>query len=262
MVLNINLRINMTEQYSVLCYEGDPLYGGLINAYANFVSREQTKVETFDDYDKTRAEHIAQEYDEFFNQHGSGITVFMPEYYSMYPGIKAEGENLELRSAMIDEMSDLLWYGFDVANNHGLGIGELIVRTLKDRTGRDVQAPRTFNDVQLRVMSSASQIDVNETLGVTSLVRDPSRVFSRFEQRLIRSLRNDKDGTSVPGVSGEKKIADLDVALGEFLVALTYIVVDNFGVDLETLANYNVYKLRHRAAKGKIPGKVLFDLFS
>jgi hypothetical protein len=111
-------------------------------------------------------------------------------------------------------------------------------------------------------MSSASHIVVNELLGVTSLVKDPSRVLTRFEQRLIRSLRNDENGTSVPGVSGEEQIADLDVALGEFLVAITYVAVDIFGIDLETLANYSVYKLRHRAVKGKMPGKVLFDLFS
>jgi hypothetical protein len=251
----------MTEHYSTSDYEVNPLYGGLISDYANFVSKEQTKVETFENYDKTRAEHIAQEYDEFFWQHGSGIAVFMPEYYSMYPGIKAEGEDLELRSAMIDEMSDLLWYGFDVANNHEFKACDLVVRALEDRTGRDVQAPVTFNDIQFSVMSSASHIVVNELLGVTSLVKDPSRVLTRFEQRLIRSLRNDENGTSVPGVSGEEHIADLDVALGEFLVALTYVAVDIFGVDLETLANYSVYKLRHRAIKGKMPGKVLFDLF-
>lgn len=237
--------------------------------YRDFVVHERRNDEDPADWDAAHAQLIGQEELEFLGQHGPGMLLLLPREFD---GNKAAEKYPDLRENMTDELSDLLWFDFDIAERHGRAPGDLCAEALSRHIGTEIPVPTNFQELEQTVLANASRIrimnkyallepDVPEELKYTSLPDNPLLVFTRVHARLKRTLEKDlRLPPGIPSASEIEPMRELTVALGDHINTLAYIARDRLGRSLEEVAGYNMFKLRHRKQFGKSSGH-LFHLF-
>lgn len=228
-----------------------------LDSYQNFVQVERKPNETFEDaWDAKRADDVLAEGYEFLYQHGPGMELLVAgpdwphEYEQRFP---------ELRNNMIDELGDMLWFDFDIINHHAFDPSDVTSRALQSHTNSNQQFTN-FADLQKAVTENAQKIQLPESYSLfasrdnekgTSLADHPGYVLSRMQVRLVTALRQQ-------GVNPSQESNDeLALALGDHINALAYISASKLGMDVNDVARYNVYKLRHRKKFGKATGHLL-----
>lgn len=234
-------------------------------AYSEFVESERHNNEPYtDDLNAQRAALLQGEQMEFLFQHGPGGVLLLP---GAFEGHRITDAYPELSNDMADEASDMLWFDFDVAAQNGLDIGGICLRALKTHTHTRVREIADFVSLQQAVLDNAEKIKVINKLGLanpqmpeevkyTPITRNPYYVFDRIHNRLIRALTQPEPNYETPTATDLEPEIELPKALGDHINALAYVCKIKLGRDIDEVARYNVYKLRHRKKFGKQPGNL------
>jgi len=259
------------DAFMFLCYSlimSDILFSDSISleAYKEFVITERRNDEPLvSDWDTQRADLIITESLEFMCQHGSGNLLLLPHQLG---GEKLVEKLVELKNAMAGELGDMLWFDFDIAANHGLDPGQLCVDALKTHVDTTPDECRTFGDVQSLVMEHADTIKVMNKRGLlnpelpkqdkyVTLDDDPFYIFMRMQLRLIRTLKQESTTLGPLSAAELEPLQELNIAVGDHILVLAYLSKARLGWNIEDIARYNVYKLRHRKIFGKSSGSLI-----
>jgi hypothetical protein len=208
---------------------------------------------------QTYAEFISGEALEALGQHGPSALLMLPEEYA--PNSWAEvGPNLKQET--MDELSDMLWFGFSAAQLAGLSGGEAVRHALRFHLGDTVPDITSFNQAQLIISEYADEIRISnklsmyraETLGplsMTSLKANPFYWFTRSSTRVLRALGDERQVAGPPIMTDLEQVTALPLAIGDYLLMLGYISSERLGWNFEDMALYNFQKLSERELWGK-----------
>lgn len=228
--------------------------------FQTFVTKSRRNDETdVADLRVTYAELIAKEGDELLHQHGNGTFLLFPGSFGLDTNTL---EAKALKDKMADELGDNLWFGFSLAEYLGRN-PELLIRDSLDYHSRySHDKIIDFQDWQRQVVEAADDIKVLNKSGLyypdkpddmryTTLKRNPDYVFKRVLRRLVRSLNNGSHDIPPFTATELEPIADLDLAVGDYLNSIVYVAHECLGWNIDDIARYNAHKLTHRAVYGK-----------
>lgn len=170
----------------------------------------------------------------------------------------------ELKHDVSDELSDILWFCFDVAAHNKVDVGTASASSLTMRTGEPHTAPESFEALQDSVMQNADNIlfkvGSNRSKEV-SIAASPLQTFASALLNLTTALQY---GIAEPvtevNVPDAEKIS-LETAIGDFINVIVYVAKDRLDLDVNALAKYNVFKLRQRKLYGKQAGNKFSEFF-
>jgi len=236
-----------------------------LDSYQAFVLEERAAEAIIDGdrWNEDRADLINKEAKEFMGQHGPGGVLLVPQIYSD----KLSGftqEYPDITNDMADELSDLLWYSFDVAVHNNIDPGAASAHAIEAHTGESQEAPTSFESMQQQIMERADAIKFNvasDSPYEISVVDSPLQAFAIAHLNLMTALQTNTD-SPVTEINAEgSKDVPLDVAIGEYINILAYIAKDRLNWDVKEIARYSAFKLRQRKKYGKQIGN-LFSEFT
>lgn len=227
--------------------------------YQQFVA--STQVDMGEDWQPKYADWIRSESVEFLGQHGPGALLVMPESFGI-DQVPVHDNFPELNDQMIDELGDLVWFGFGVAEYSGIKAMDACKESLEVHDAAISQPLNTFEDLTQAVSEHADKIRVanklsiimpeaDDSLKMTSLRDNPFYVLQRTVGRLCRALDENTDGYMPPTMSDLEAPAELSHAIGDYINALAYVASVHLHSDIQTAVSINMQKLKDRALHGK-----------
>lgn len=195
---------------------------------------------------------------EMLIQHGVGALLLLPEEF----GDREAYGTQELRHGMLDEMGDVTWFCFDVAESLGINVSEACQKALKSHVPEFSGKIHNFSDLEAAVMDNADKIRILNKMGMylpkasddiryTTLAIHPQYLLLRTGTRLTRALEGGQRSGGPPTASDLEPVSDLEHTIGDYLLVLTYIAKARLGASMEDVAQFNIAKLSHRAVHGK-----------
>lgn len=234
--------------------------------YSDFVSN--SRFQNMDkNWKKNSADYLSGEFLETITQHGGAeaVVALLPE--ALIPGYEPTDISQETRYAMADEIGDTLWFLVDALDRVDSSIATATTAAFKAH-GIEVDGTiMGFEEIQRLALDNADVIrhiskagllmgytDITETPErlTTSLRENPLVMLTRTTRRVTRSLEDGQhDVAPYASAAEHEPVAELELAIGQHIITLAYILENRLGVTLNGVATFNRDKLVNRAAHGK-----------
>ena len=226
--------------------------------YQQFVASSQ--FDLGEEWKPQYAAWIRSETIEFLAQHGPGALLVMPERFDIDTE-RVHDQYPELREQMLDELSDLVWFGFSVAERTGIKAIDACRYSLSQNGVRLEESAHDFSTLSEAVCQNADKIRVpnkitalfpeaSESLKTTGLNENPFYVLQRTAARLSRILDDEQTGT-LPTMTDLEEPTEITHAIGDYLNTMAYIAAVQLDSDIQTVAEINTAKLKQRQIHGK-----------
>jgi|GEM_PF-2623115 len=203
------------------------------------------------DWQRTYAGYIRGEMLEALYQHGPGSLLLLPQGFN---GQQLIENPTELKSEVQEELGDMLWFGFAVADQYGENARNMCEQSFMRHTGEHISI-MSFTDLQKYVAQYAGKFSVPNKFGtVTCLQDNPYYVFTRFVNRLTRSMEPQAAASRLPTATESEAVLPLPQVLGDYLNAVGFVISACAGWDVEDAAVFNTQKLMERQTWGKNAG--------
>lgn len=229
------------------------------DAYQHFVA--STQFDLGAEWEPQYADWIRSESMEFLGQHGPGALLVMPDSFELdRPDVHHRFP--ELRNQMLDELGDLVWFGFSVAERNGIKAMDASKHALTNH-GVSVDQPLdSFDDLSELVRRRAGDIGVankisvlmpeaDEAIKTTHLNENPFYVLQRTVARLCRALNDTSHEGILPSMTDLEAPTEIMQAIGDYLNVLAYIASVHLDADLRSAVSINMAKLQRRQIHGK-----------
>ncbi len=230
-----------------------------LSEYSEFVTSSRFAEESDADWRDKYAQFIEGEMLEFMVQHGNSSMLLYPDEM----GVDRSTAPPELRFNMADEMGDSLWFSFDIAERAGLKINDCVKDSLQRfAPDEDIPAITDFSDIEslaikyadaIEFVNKRSFFEIEDIRIATSLKDSPHYAMMRSVMRLSRSIAPARFDSIAgpPSAASLEVMAELDLALGDYMLVLAYIAKQRLDIPFEDIAQFNKNKLRHRRIHGK-----------
>lgn len=230
-----------------------------LDAYQHFVA--STQFDMGMEWEPKYADWIRSESMEFLTQHGPGALLVMPDSFEL-DKTDVHHQFPELRDQMLDELGDLVWFGFSVAERNGINAMDASKHALTNH-GVSVEQPLdSFEGLSELVIRRAGDIGVankisvlipeaDEVLKTTHLDENPFYVLQRTVARLCRALNDTSHEGILPSMTDLEAPTEITQAIGDYLNTLAYIASVHLEADIQSAVTINIAKLQKRQIHGK-----------
>ena len=219
--------------------------------YAKFV--DLTMMDLGDNWEAEYSRWIRSEGVELLGQHGPGSLYLQPPEFGVDTAI-IDNSFPELKDKMLDELGDLVWFGFASASKHGIDVGTVCSGTPTAETDFQALTDNALRQASnVRVLNKLSIIfpESPEEHRFTHLAENPMYVMMRVVSRLSRALHAE---TKVPApytMSDLEERPELSEAIADYMNSLFYIAKECLGGSVQTAVDMNRRKLLTRKYRGK-----------
>jgi len=241
--------------------ETDPQPGLSLDDYQRLV--EETWRHEDHGLDNWRDEYatlLRSEFGELLSQHGLGniLLISLEQADTQQAKETIVSEDRGTYDGVVEELGDLLWFGFKIATESGIDPKQASSQALSSHAKTGPISVQTFGELQALVSEHAAAIkvpskwalrhpDLSSSGDYYSLAKQPSYVLMRMIYRMARALEGGKGDVPPYTASMLEPVPDLDQSIGDFINTITYTAHDLLGVDIEEVARRNISKLRSRA---------------
>ncbi len=233
--------------------------GVTFDQFQGHVWRTRFDKEVVDGWRAQSCIYISDEFLEASSQHVALPLVLRGATESLSP----LDDGREMLLAVADEIGDLTWFCADVANSGNIDLWRAL--SYYFHTKGMAEVPTDFGELDSLSGKMGPNVEVPTKLGwgiarkrdLTYFVLEdnPYYVFSRSTSRLLRSLDPYKyaetSAYGPPGATDLEPVADLDYAIAEMLVVMSYISQNFLTQPLSVIVEFNIAKLAHRQEHGK-----------
>jgi hypothetical protein len=233
-----------------------------IETYQEYVREARFADQDDENLQERYAEHDMSEQVAALTQFDSNNALLFPRTWWAHMNANAprlrDLDHRQQQDAMADAAGDLLWLATDIGDRCDTTITKACEHALERHVTDRMFDIRSFEDLDEAVLDHAYIIKIparyanydaktNTYDAYVSLAEHPGLVYHRFGERVADALKGIYSTDYAP--FGE--LEELESAVADLVLAMTYIVHDRLGTDIETVADFNKAKSRHTREYGK-----------